>query len=207
MKQRLIKGMVLLLTLWLLTGCSQQQSKASKSTPMLDTSTFTLNEHTIPVTINGTEILTGKTTLQTLVDAGLPIVVSEWTGSDVLERDIDPNEILPASQSFTDLSCWITDAAFARLSIEAGTTDTRMGDAVISRLELHLSHYADTLPDTITIDGVALPDITRSKAGQMFPYFEQSNLSISLQGANYDCNLMFSPKTYVLYQFSLEKHP
>ena len=205
MKKRLLKEIVLLLTILLLTGCSEQQAKSQKTAPLLDTSTFTLNEHPIPVSIQGTEILVGETTLQTLLDAKLPIVVSEWTGSDVLEREADPNEILSANSNFTDLSCWITDATFARISIEAGAKDTRMGDAVITRLELHLSHHADTLPDSITIDGVPLPEITRSKTGRMFPYFEQSNLSISLQGANYDCNLLFSPKTYVLYQFSLEK--
>lgn len=205
MRKIIIKGTVLILMLLLLTGCSEQRRKSKNSFLPLDTSEFTLDEHPIPVTIGNVEVFVGETTLQTLLDAGLPIVASKWNGSDVIEYKVDPKETIPAHTSFTDLSFWVTDSTFARLSIEAGSEDTRMGDAIISRLELHLSHRADTLPDTILLNNVPVPEITRSKAGRMFPYFEQDNLSISLQGANYDCHLLFSPKTFVIYQFSLQK--
>ncbi|MCI8311849.1 MAG: hypothetical protein HFI12_06510 [Lachnospiraceae bacterium] len=205
MKKIIIKGIVLILILFTLTGCSKQQRKAHDFYLPLDTSEFTLGEHPIPVTIGEVEVFVGETTLQTLLDADFPVVASEWNGSEVIEHEVDSTETLPAHTSFTDLSFWVTDSTFARLSVEAGSEDTKMGDAIISRLELHLSHRVDTLPDTILLNNVPVPEITRSKAGRMFPYFEQSNLSISLQGANYNCHLLFSPKTFVIYQFSLQK--
>lgn len=205
MRKIIIKGTVLVLMLLSLTGCSEQRRKSKDSFLPLDTSEFTLGEHPIPVTIGNVEVFVGETTLQTLLDADLPIVASEWNGSDVIEYEVDPQETLPAHTSFTDLSFWVTDSTFVRLSVEAGNEDIRMEDAIISRLELHLSHRVDTLPDTILLNNVPVPEITRSKAGRMFPYFEQANLSISLQGANYNCHLLFSPKTFVIYQFSLQK--
>ncbi len=122
MKKKILRGIALMLSMVFLTGCSQKEEEAP---PEL----LTLAEYSVPVTIDGIEIVVGTTTLQPLLDAGLSIMVSEWTGDQVLEREIDPEEILAAGTSETDISFWITDSAFARLSLEAADTDVRMGDA------------------------------------------------------------------------------
>lgn len=198
MKKMILRGIALMLSMAFLTGCSPKEEEAA---PEL----LTLADDSVPVTVDGLEILVGTTTLQPLLDAGLAVKVSEWTGDQVVEREIDPNETLTAGTSETDISFWITDSAFARLSLEAGSTDVRMGDAVISRLALHLSHQTDTLPDHISIDGVPVRELSRAKAGEMFPDYEQEDLSITQQGEDYKCTFMFIPGTYALYQFSLVK--
>ncbi len=196
MKKKILRGIALMLSMVFLTGCSQKEEEAP---PEL----LTLAEYSVPVTIDGIEIVVGTTTLQPLLDAGLSIMVSEWTGDQVLEREIDPEEILAAGTSETDISFWITDSAFARLSLEAADTDVRMGDAVVSRLDL--SHLTDTLPDNISINGVPVTELSRARAGEMFPDYEQEDLSIMQQGEDYKCTFMFMPGTYALYQFSLVK--
>lgn len=198
MKKIIFRGIALILSMIFLTDCS---AKPAEEPPEL----LMLAEHSVPVTIDGIEIVVGTTTLQPLLDAGFPVMVSEWTGEQVVEREIDPEETLASGASETDISFWITDSAFARLSLEAGDTDVRMGDAVVSRLALHLSHLTDTLPDNISIDGVPVKELTRAKAGEMFPDYEQEDLSIMQQGEDYKCTFMFIPGTYKLYQFSLVK--
>ncbi len=89
MKKIIIKGIVLILILFTLTGCSKQQRKAHDFYLPLDTSEFTLGEHPIPVTIGEVEVFVGETTLQTLLDADFPVVASEWNGSEVIEHEVD----------------------------------------------------------------------------------------------------------------------
>lgn len=198
MKKMILTGIALILAMAFLTGCSKKEEEAPPELLMLA-------EHSIPVTIDGTEIVVGTTTLQPLLDAGFPVKVAEWTGSEVVEYDIDPDDTLAAGTSETEISFWVTDSAFVRLSLEAGGTNTRMGDATISRLALHLSHHTETLPDNISIDGVPVTELSRARAGEMFPDFEQEDLSIVQQGEDYKCTFMFIPGTYALYQFSLVK--
>lgn len=198
MNKKILRGIALILSMTFLAGCSP---KEEETPPKL----LTLAEYSVPVTIDGLEILVGTTTLQPLLDAGLAVRISEWTGEQVVERDIDPEETLAAGTSETDISFWITDSAFARLSLEAGGADVRMGDAVISRLALHLSHQTDTLPDQVSINGVPVTELSRARAGEMFPDYEQEDLSITQQGEDYKCTFMFIPGTYALYQFSLVK--
>lgn len=200
MKKILLSGFAFILFVTLLTGCSKKEEETLPEPLMLA-------QHSVPVVIDDLEIIVGTTTLQPLLDADLPIIVSEWVDDHVEEREIDSNETLAAGTSMTEISFWITDSVFARISVEAGESDIRMGDATISRLALHLSHLTDTLPDYIFIDGVSITELSRTRAAQMFPDFEQDDLSIMQQGEDYRCTLMFSPGTYALYQFSLVKGP
>lgn len=196
MKNRLLKGIVVILSLTFLAGCGSREDEPEPEPLMLA-------DHAVPVTIDGEDVIVGQTTLQPLVDAGFPISLAEWDGEHVTEHEIDPNEILTAGTSLTELSFWLTDSAFIRLSIEAANEDMRLGDAVISRLALHLSHQADTLPDNLMVNGVAITELSREKAGELFPDFEQAELSVTQHGEDYRCTLMFSPRTHVMYQFTL----
>lgn len=200
MSKKLIRGVILVLSMAFLSGCSGKKEEEPPQEELL-----MLEDHSVPVTISGQEIIVGKSALQSVLDTGLSVVLSEWDGSQVIQHEIDPNEILPAGTSATEISFWITDYAFARVSVEGTDKDMRIGDAVITRLALHLSHQPGTLPDHVLIDGVAVTEISRAKASEMFPDFDQEDLSVTQQGEDYRCTLMFSPNTYALYQFSLVK--
>lgn len=198
MKNSLLKGMIFILSIMLLAGCGRKEEEPEPEPLMLE-------DHAVPVTIGGEEILVGTTTLQPLLDAGFPVSLAEWDGEHVTEHEIDPNEILAAGSALTEISFWLTDSAFVRLSVEAGNADIRVGDAVITRLALHLSHQADTLPDDLLVSGVPVNELSREKAGDLFPDYEQADLSVTQHGEDYRCTLMFSPRTHVLYQFTLMK--
>ena len=141
-------------------------------------------------------------TIQELLDAGFELMVSEWNGRSIVQRELDPEETLVTGTKNTEISFWISDSSFARLSIDARNGEVRTGDAPVTRLELHLSFDA-ALPSDILISDVPVAELTRAKAGEMFPDFEQGDLSVTQKGADYQCTLMFSPQTLNLYQFSL----
>ena len=140
--------------------------------------------------------------IQELLDAGFELMVSEWNGRSIVQRELDPEETLVTGTKNTEISFWISDSSFARLSIDARNGEVRTGDAPVTRLELHLSFDA-ALPSDILISDVPVAELTRAKAGEMFPDFEQGDLSVTQKGADYQCTLMFSPQTLNLYQFSL----
>lgn len=198
MKNSLLKGMIFILSIMLLAGCGRKEEEPEPEPLMLE-------DHAVPVTIDGQEIIVGTTTMQPILDAGFPVSLAEWDGQQVTEHEIDPNEILTAGSSLTEISFWLTDSAFIRLSVEAGSEDIRVGDAVITRLALHLSHQAESLPDNLLVSGVPVTELSREKAGELFPDFEQADLSVTQQGEDYRCTLMFSPRTHALYHFTLMK--
>lgn len=203
MKKLSVKWMVLFITAIILTGCSGDKKTAEQTASAAELPE--LSQVWIPVTVDGHEIIVGKTTIQELLDADFPLMVSEWDGSNVTQHEIDPDAKLPAGSALTEISFYITDAAFARISIWTDAESIQIKEAPITRLELHLSHNVESLPEDIFLDGVSVAELSRQKAGEMFPDFEQEDLSISQRGADYQCTLMFSPKTLNLYQFSLKE--
>ena len=171
MNKTAIKGILLFMMTAALTGCSGDRKDAGGPEPeTAESDTLsTLSQVEIPVSIRGKELFVGQTTIQELLDDGFELMVSEWNGSDIIQHELDPEEVLKTGTRNTEISFWITDSSFARLSIAAKTEDVRTGDAPITRLELHLSHQVETLPSDILIDGVPVTELTRAKAGEMFP--------------------------------------
>lgn len=203
MKRSAVKGIVFLMITAVLTGCSGDKKTDTPPDSEQTEQLPVLSPEEIPVTIQEHEIVVGETTIQELLDDGFRLMVSEWNGDDIVQHDLDPEEILKAGTVNSEISFEVTDAAFVRTTIMAKTEDVRTGDAPITRLEIHLSHDVDTLPEDILLDGVPVTEISRAKAGEMFPDFEQGDLSITQKDDVYKCHLLFSPRTLNLYQFAL----
>lgn len=204
------KGIALLVAMAVLTGCSGDKKIGDPAASALQTGSGEaakgpeFSPERLPVTIDDHEIIVGTTTIQDLLDDGFSLTVSEWDETQIYQYELDPKEELTAGTENSEISFWITDTAFARVSVAARTGDIRLGDAPITRFELHLSlDENDTLPQDILVDGVPVTEMSRARAGELFPDFEQGDLSVNMKGSDYKCSLLFSPKTLNLYQFSL----
>lgn len=204
MKHTVSTGIILLTVLFMLTGCSGgagTEKTAEPEEPVLTE----LSQVEIPVTIDTHEILVGKTTIRELLDDGFSVRISRLLNDQIIQNDVDPEEILEAGVNYSELFFEVTDSAFVRLSVRTEEQGMQMGDAAITRLELHLSHVVDTLPDNILLAGEPVNALTCEKARGMFPDFdfEADDLHLFTQGVDYKCSLMFSPNTLNLYQFVL----
>lgn len=208
MRRQSAKGLAAFMVLAILTGCSDNKT-LGEQTALTETENTEeqvgFSQICLPVTIDGHDILVGETTIQELLDDGFQLMVSEWKDGGVVQYEIDPAAELKAGSENKEISFWITDDAFARLSIAAKTNDMLVGEAPITRFALHLSHKADTLPENIMIDGVPVTELSRQKAWEMFPDFNQEDLSVTKRDSDLICSLMFSPRTLALYQFSLQE--
>ncbi len=72
-----------------------------------------------PVSINGSEIKVGETKVQTLLDAGFKVTVSDSSAdfSEITQFEIDPEQELEANTYYSGGSVWITDSIFANISV------------------------------------------------------------------------------------------
>ncbi len=143
-----------------------------------------------PVSIDGSEILIGETTVKTLLDKGLKITVSEMTPDKQINHyEIDPETELEANSYYSGGSIWITDSSFAHISMVTDENNVKMGEAVIAYLEFSLSSQDKTGLDNLLFNGVPVTEISREKAGEMFPDFTG------------DENMWFSPASMTDYEY------
>ena len=95
MKQKLFKQLLVLLLALSLAGCGEQESE--ESIPEVE-------EPLYPVSINGTEIRVGETTIQALLDAGYEIAWSEMipgTPPQINEYTLDPETKLERNSYYS----------------------------------------------------------------------------------------------------------
>ena len=143
-----------------------------------------------PVSIDGSEIIIGETTVQTLLDKGLKVTVSEMTeDKQIIEYEVDPEEELEANSYYSGASVWLTEHSFAHISMATDEENVRMGDAVIARLEFSLVSEEKAELAKIVFNGVPLSEMTREKAGGVFPDFSGDN------------NMWFSPAEQLDYKY------
>lgn len=160
-------------------GCASGEKEEEKAEEVL-----------YPVSIDGTEILVGETTVQALLDKGFKVTVSEMTADkQINEYEIDPEEMLEANSYYSGASIWLTDSSFAHVSLATDEENIRMGDAVIAYMEFSLSATDRTGLDKIAFNGVPVTELTREKAGEVFPDFTG------------DQNMLFSQPTMLEYQY------
>ncbi len=175
--------MALLLTVLVMmtAGCASEEKAKEEEKP---------EAVLYPVSIDGTEIRVGETTVQALLDKGLKVTVSEMTPDKQFnEYEIDPEEMLEANSYYSGASIWLTDSTFAHVSLATGEEDVRMGDAVIAYMEISLSTTDKTGLDKITFNNVPVTELSREKAGEVFPDFTG------------DQNMWFSQPTMIEYQY------
>ena len=188
MRKKFLKtGVILFMAAMLLAGCSGKSSK---------TETEAEPEQALyPVTIDGKEILVGQTTVQTLLDEGMNVTVSEMTEDKQINKyEIDPDATLEPNSYYTGGSIWVTDSIFVR-----------MGDAVIARLEFSLTSGEKSELEKITFNGVPVSAISREKAGEMFPDFKGDEYMWFQSGDDYEYFMSFSTTDSMMNKFSVEK--
>lgn len=178
-KKRYIIGLILTALVLMTAGCASGEKEEEKAEEVL-----------YPVSIDGTEILVGETTVQALLDKGFKVTVSEMTADkQINEYEIDPEEMLEANSYYSGASIWLTDSSFAHVSLATDEENIRMGDAVIAYMEFSLSATDRTGLDKIAFNGVPVTELTREKAGEVFPDFTG------------DQNMLFSQPTMLEYQY------
>lgn len=161
-----------------------------------------------PVSIDGTEIRIGETTVQALLDKGFKITVSEMTSDNQIKQyEIDPKEELEANTYYSGGSMWITDKTFAHISMITGEKSVKMGEAVIAYMEFSISNDELKSLNNILFNGVPITEITREKAGEMFPDFSgDENMWFSpATMTDYKYFMSFSAEEKILNKFSIEK--
>lgn len=182
----------------LLTGCgqdSQPEAEVEEEPP----------QQLYPVSINGQEIRVGETTVQTLLDQGLSVTVSEMDSSNqITTYEIDPEMELEANSYYSGASIAVTDSIFAHIAMVTDENAVRMGDAVIAYLEFYLDGTAEESA-VIALNGVPVNEITQENALEMFPNFESYGYNMKEYGKDYEYSLGFSQRDGSLNHFTIKK--
>lgn len=174
-------GLLLLLLAAMTAGCSGKKEEEEPEDK--------IEEIAYPVSIDGTEIIVGETTVQSLLDKGLKITVSEMTpDNQINEYEIDPEVMLEANSYYSGGSIWISEHSFAHIAMVTDEEDIRMGDSVIAYMEFALGSDKEEL-DNLLFNGVPVTEMTREKAGEVFPDFKG------------DDNMWFSPAEMLEYDY------
>ena len=93
MKKITAKGIVIFMAMAILTGCSgdKKTDEPTLEPEIAGTASLpTLAQMQMPVSIQDQEIIVGETTIQELLDAGFELMVSEWNGRSIVQRELDP---------------------------------------------------------------------------------------------------------------------
>lgn len=165
LRRRGILCLAMVMIMLLAAGCGGEEKGASDEPE--------IEEVLYPITINGKEIRVGETKVQTLLDDGFKVTVSDMDENmQITQYEIDPDAMLDANSYYTGGSVWITDSTFAHISIVTDEEPVRMGDAVIARLEFNLSSREDEAElAKIMFNGIPVNELTRERAGEEFPDF------------------------------------
>lgn len=194
MKKLLKIGILCMAVVLLATGCSEEKEPPAPA------------QTRYPVSVSGSEILLGETTVQSLLNAGLKITVSEMDAEKkITQYEIDPEAELEANSYYNGGSIWISESLAAHISMVTDEKAIRMGDAVIARLEFMLTSRDAEGMDKITFNGVPVAEINREKAGEMFPDFTGDDYMLLQYGSEYDYSLGFSQENGFLTDLSLSK--
>lgn len=196
-KKSAVVALVLLLGAMLITGCGQDGGESKEKEPALPL---------YPVTVNGTEIRMGETTVQALLDQGLSVTVSEMDSNhQITKYEIDPEAILEPNSFYSGASIQISDSIFAHISMVTEDEVVRMGDSTIAWLEFYLGGDAEERAN-ITLNGVPVNEIDQDKAIEMFPEFSSyDNYMSSKYDPIYEYSLIFSQQDGLLSKFIIKR--
>lgn len=178
-------ALALLLTL-AAAGCSAPSASSSSSEPEVE-------EPLYPLSIGDTEIRVGETKLQALLDAGFEVTWSEMDANNqITQHTVDASEQLEPMSYYSGGSVWITEHVFAHIAFVTEQEAIPLGEAVIARMEVNFSYDdADNRAAGVKFNGVPYEELTREKAGEMFPDFTG------------DDNMWFSPATMRNYEYGV----
>lgn len=197
--KRMLKTVILILTAAiLLAGCSGQGGKKEEETEPA--------QALYPVSIDGIEILMGQTKMQALLDGGLRVTVSEKTADNKINQiEIDPEMQMDANSYYSGGTIWITDSIFAHIALVTDEDSVKMGEAVIARLEFYMTDTNESGLEKISFNNVPVKEISREKAGEMFPDFTGDDYIVLQYGLDYDYSLSFDQQNNMLNKLSITK--
>lgn len=184
-KSTVLRRAALALALLLaLAGCADNSSSAFEPE---------VQEPLYPLSIGETEILVGETKLQALLDAGFAVTWSEMDANNqITEHTVDPSEMLEPMSYYSGGSVWITEHVFAHIAFVTEEEAIPLGEAVIARVEVNFSYDdADNRAAGVKFNGIPYEDLTREKAGEVFPDFTG------------DDNMWFSPASMRNYDYGV----
>lgn len=195
-KKLITAGLAMVMGMALMTGCGQSGNTPKEEKPP---------QQCYPVTINGQEVRVGETTVQTLLDQGLVVTVSEMDSSNhITKYEIDPDMELESNSYYSGASISITDSNFAHISMVTDEEAVRMGDATIAMLEFYLGGTSEDR-SAIELNGVPVNEITQEKAQEMFPDFSSYDYYMHEYGDDYEYSLSFSQQDELLSHFILKR--
>ena len=138
-------------------------------------------EKLLPIKINGTEIRVGETTVQALLE-------------------LEPNSY------YTGGSIRLNDNIFAQISFVTEEEAIPLGEAVIARLEFYMHSEDDpAVLSKIEFDGVPVTELTREKAGEMYPDWTGDEVMWLKYGLEYKYDLNFDMTSGQMTKFSVER--
>lgn len=160
------------------------------------------------VSINGTEIRVGETKVQALLNDGLDVTWSEMTEDMQIEHYVvDPDMELDENSYYTGGTVWVTDECFAHVAIVTDEERVKLGDAVIASMEFHFSYADDKeVLSGLTFNGVPVTEMTREKAGEVFPDFRGDDAMWFSSGLkDYKYSMGFNSQTGEMISLSVER--
>ncbi len=184
---------ILLALMVMLPACSEGKGESSQE----DT------EKLIPISINGTEIKVGETTVQALLDQGLNV---GWVDENYERVDVEPDMELEPNAYYTGGSIRVSDNVFAQISFVTEEEAIPLGEAVIARLEFYMHSEDDkSVLEKISFDGVPITELTREKAGEMYPGWTGDEVMWLKYGLEYKYDLNFDMTSGQLTRFTVER--
>lgn len=204
MKRKVWKLFSMLMLAFLLalsaSGCSGKEEEPEPE----------VEEPLYMVSIRGTEIRVGETTVQTLLDAGMEVTWSEMTPDmQIEEYVVDPEMELEANSYYSGGSIWVTESTFAHIAFVTDEEAVKLGDAVIAYLEFGLSFNEEdkAAQSEILFDGTPLTELNRDKAGEQFPDFTGDNVQWFSTGLReYKYSMGFDSTSKELTKLSVGKN-
>lgn len=185
------KGFLFLMTVLLLAGCSSKEKE-----PETDPA-----DKVYPVTIHGTEIIVGETSVSALLDAGFNITVSEMDNQkNITVYEIDPTQELEANSYYSGGTLRQGDTIYGKVSLVTEEA-VPMGQAVIARLEMDGYDYDKS---TVTLAGVPLDQMTGEKAKEVIADLGGDENMMFHSGDQYETFLSFDMEG-TFQKFSIEK--
>lgn len=182
-KRRSVAGVMALLLLLTAAGCGGKD-KEGEGADKAESVVY-------PVSIDGTQIRVGETTVQTLLDMGLRVTVSDKNSSNQINQyEIDPEVKLEANSYYSGGSVWLSDSVYMHISMVTPEEQAvKMGDAIIAYMEFSVVSGEEEELSRIEFNGVPVPELTREKAGELFPDFTGDEI------------MWFSPVTMTDYSY------
>lgn len=161
----------------------------------------------LPISINGSEIRVGETTLQGLLDMGLDV---SWVDENYQRVVIDPTTELEANSYYTGGSIKMSDHMSFSISLATEDEAVPLGQAVIARMELNMAMEMAAADDksvleSISFDGTPVTEWTREKAVEKYPDWTGNEAMWLSYGLEYKYDLNFDYSTGELNRFSVER--